>query len=78
MLPYFFTWVALVRHKQTLCTRPVDQIKVNVTQVQLGQAAKGSFHGSLPLIFGTQFTRDRTKKQEFLASLHSRLDFRAY
>lgn len=53
---FFPTWVALVRHYQTLCGGPVDQVEVNVAQVQLRQAVKGSFHGPLPLILGAQFT----------------------
>ena len=54
-----FTWVALVRHIQIPCARPVDQVEVNVSQVQLSQAVEGSLHGPLPLILRAQLTAGR-------------------
>lgn len=63
---FFPTWVALVRHYQTLCGGPVDQVEVNVAQVQLRQAVKGSFHGPLPLILGAQFTAGAKRQRRIV------------
>lgn len=58
-----FTWVAFVSHIQTLRARPVDQVEVNVTQIQLRQAAQGSFHGFLALILWAQLTVEAKRER---------------
>lgn len=57
------TWVALISHCYTLRARPVNQIEVNVTQVQLRQAVKGTFHSPLTLILRAQLTEKQEEKQ---------------
>lgn len=55
----FFTRVACVRHGQILRAGPVYQVEVDVAQIKLSQAAKGTFLGPLALVFGTQFAAER-------------------
>lgn len=55
----FFTGVALVGHGHTLRAGPVYQVEVDVAQVELSQAAEGSFLGPVALVFGAQLTAER-------------------